>query len=239
MSQPSPEPGSIIVTGGTGGLGTAVTERLLATGSQVVVPWYDEAEADRLTPHPDLVLVKADLSDENDVERIIGRATADESRPLTGLVNLVGGFHSGSRVHETPVDVLDAQLSLNLRIAYLVTQAAMPELIRRGGGSVVCIGSAAATHPFPGAAGYIASKAAVAALVQSMAVEYAADSIRVNGLVPSMIDTPANRQAMPNADTSTWARPADLAEVIAFLLSDASRSVTGALIPVTGTTTGH
>ncbi|WP_420752283.1 SDR family NAD(P)-dependent oxidoreductase [Rhodococcus sp. O3] len=239
MSELSHGSGSVVVTGGTGGLGTAVTERLLATGSRVVVPWYDEAEADRLTPHPDLVLVKADLSDENDVERVVGLATADESRPLTGLVNLVGGFHSGSRVHETPVAVLDAQLSLNLRIAYLVTQAALPELIRRGGGSVVCIGSAGATHPFPGAAGYIASKAAVAALVQSMAVEYAPDSIRVNGLVPSMIDTPANRQAMPNADTSSWARPADIAEVIAFLLSDAARSVTGALIPVTGTTAGH
>ncbi|WP_241384582.1 SDR family NAD(P)-dependent oxidoreductase [Rhodococcus sp. CH91] len=239
MSELSLTPGSVVVTGGTGGLGTAVTERLLATGSRVVVPWYDEAETERLAPHPDLVLVEADLSDENDVERIVGLAGGDESRPLTGLVNLVGGFHSGSRVHETPVDVLDAQLSLNLRIAYLVTQAALPELIRRGGGSVVCIGSAAATHPFPGAAGYIASKAAVAALVQSLAVEYAPDSIRVNGLVPSMIDTPANRQAMPDADTSSWARPADLAEIIAFLLSDASRSVTGALIPVTGTTAGH
>lgn len=236
MSEHTTGSGSVVVTGGTGGLGTAVTERLLATGARVVVPWYDEAEVDRLTPHPDLLLVKADLSDENDVERVISLAAEDDSRPMTGLVNLVGGFHSGSRVHETPVDVLDAQLSLNLRIAYLVTQAALPELIRHGGGSIVCIGSAAATSPFPGAAGYIASKAAVAALVQSMAVEYAPDSIRVNGLVPSMIDTPANRQAMPDADTSSWARPTDIAEVIAFLLSDASRAVTGALVPVTGST---
>lgn len=225
---------TVVVTGGTGGLGTAVTGHLLDAGWRVVVPWFDPAEADRLDAHPGLELLRADLSSEADVETLIARAAGDDARPLTGVVNLVGGFHSGSRVHETPVDVLDAQLSINVRIAYLVTQAALPELIRRGGGSVVCIGSAAATRPFPGAAGYIASKAAVAALVQSLAVEYTSDNIRVNGIVPSMIDTPANRLAMPGADTSTWARPADIAEVISFLLSDASRAVTGASIPVTG-----
>ncbi|MEE2033191.1 SDR family NAD(P)-dependent oxidoreductase [Rhodococcus chondri] len=221
-----------IVTGGTGGLGAAVTRHLLEAGWRVVVPWYDESELDRLAPHPRLEMVRADLSDEQEVEQVVARAAADESRPLYGVVNLVGGFTSGPRVHETPVEVLDAQLSLNLRIAYLVTQSALPELIRHGGGSVVCIGSAAANRPFPGAATYIASKAAVAALVQSLAVEYAGDSIRVNGLLPTMIDTPANRAAMPDADRSGWARPDDIAEVIGFLLDDSSRAVSGATIPV-------
>lgn len=228
-------PHTAIVTGGTGGLGSAVTEYLLVRGWRLVVPWYAEAELDRVPTHPDLELVHADLSDERDVEAVVELATKDEQRPLFGIVNLVGGFVSGHRVHETPIEVLDAQLSINLRIAYGVVQMALPHLIRAGGGSVVCIGSAAAVRPFPGAATYIASKAAVAALVEALAVEYAGDNIRVNGLLPTMIDTPANREAMPEADRTSWARPSDIAEVIAFLLSDSSRAVTGASIPVANT----
>lgn len=228
-------PCTAIVTGGTGGLGAAVTEHLLSRGWRLVVPWCVESELDRVPPHPDLELIRADLSVESDVEAVVELAAKDEDRPLHGIVNLVGGFASGHRVHETPIEVLDAQLSINLRVAYRVIQAGLPHLIRRGGGSVVCIGSAAAVRPFPGAATYIASKAAVAALVEALAVEYSCDNIRVNGLLPTMIDTPANREAMPEADRTSWARPSDIAEVIAFLLSDASRAVTGASIPLANT----
>jgi NAD(P)-dependent dehydrogenase (short-subunit alcohol dehydrogenase family) len=232
-------PCTAIVTGGTGGLGSAVTEHLLELGWRLVVPWYIEGELDRVPAHPGLELVRADLSVDADVESVVELATKDEERPLFGIVNLVGGFVSGQRVHETPIEVLDAQLSINLRIAYGIVQTALPYLIRRGGGSVVCIGSAAAVRPFPGAATYIASKAAVAALVEALAVEYGGDNIRVNGLLPTMIDTPANREAMPEADRSSWARPSDIAEVIGFLLSDASRAVTGASIPVANTAGAH
>lgn len=228
-------PYTAIVTGGTGGLGSAVTEHLLDRGWRLVVPWYAESELDRVPTHPGLELVRADLSVDAEVDAVVELATKDEERPLFGIVNLVGGFVSGQRVHETPIEVLDAQLSINLRIAYGIVQTALPHLIRRGGGSVVCIGSAAAVRPFPGAATYIASKAAVAALVEALAVEYAGDNIRVNGLLPTMIDTPANREAMPEADRSSWARPSDIAEVIGFLLSDSSRAVTGASIPVANT----
>lgn len=228
-------PFTALVTGGTGGLGAPVAEHLLDSGWRLVVPWYAESELDRLPPHPDLELIRADLSVDEDVTSVMSLATKDEDRPLYGVVNLVGGFVSGQRVHETAIEVLDAQLSINLRVAYRVIQAGLPHLIRRGGGSVVCIGSAAAVRPFPGAATYIASKAAVAALVEALAVEYARDNIRVNGLLPTMIDTPANREAMPEADRTSWARPSDIAEVIGFLLSDASRAVTGASIPVANT----
>ncbi|NGP07275.1 SDR family oxidoreductase [Rhodococcus sp. 14C212] len=231
MNETSPAR-TVIVTGGTGGLGAAVTGHLLDAGWRLVVPWYVDAELDRIAPHPNLETIRADLSDEQAVEAIVECATKDEDRPLFGVVNLVGGFAAGHRVHETPLEVLDAQLSINLKIAYRVIQAALPELIRHGGGSVVCIGSAAAVRPFPGAATYVASKAAVSALVQALAVEYADDNIRVNGLLPTMIDTPANRAAMPEADRSTWARPTDIAEVIGFLLGDSSRAVSGASIPV-------
>lgn len=231
MNETSPAR-TVIVTGGTGGLGAAVTRHLLDAGWRLVVPWYVEAELDRVVPHPNLETIRADLSDEQDVEAVVECATKDEARPLYGVVNLVGGFAAGRRVHETPIEVLEAQLSINLTIAYRVIQAALPELIRHGGGSVVCIGSAAAVRPFPGAATYVASKAAVSALVQALAVEYAGDNIRVNGLLPTMVDTPANRDAMPEADRSSWARPTDIAEVIGFLLGDSSRAVSGASIPV-------
>ncbi|CCW12818.1 SDR family NAD(P)-dependent oxidoreductase [Rhodococcus aetherivorans] len=231
MNETSPAR-TVIVTGGTGGLGAAVTRHLLDAGWRLVVPWYVEAELDRVVPHPNLETIRADLSDEQDVEAVVECATKDEARPLYGVVNLVGGFAAGRRVHETPIEVLEAQLSINLTIAYRVIQAALPALIRHGGGSVVCIGSAAAVRPFPGAATYVASKAAVSALVQALAVEYAGDNIRVNGLLPTMVDTPANRDAMPEADRSSWARPTDIAEVIGFLLGDSSRAVSGASIPV-------
>ena len=224
---------TVLVSGGTGGLGSAVTKHLLDTGWRVVVPWLVRDELERVGTHPNLQLVQADLSDEQQLEDALNLACDDPDAPLFGVVNLVGGFTSGPRVHETPIEVLDSQLDLNLRTAYSVSQAALPHLIRRGGGSIVCISTAATLNPFPGGASYIASKAAVSALVETMALEYRDDHIRVNALLPVVIDTPANRAAMPDADTSRWSKPADIAKVIEFLISDAGASVTGGLIPVT------
>lgn len=222
-----------LVSGGTGGLGAAVTAHLLDTGWRVVVPWVAPGELERVGTHPNLHLVKADLSDEQQLEDVLAVAADDPGAPLFGVVNLVGGFSSGPRVHETPIGVLDSQFDLNVRTAYSVSQAALPHLIRRGGGSIVCISAAATHNPFSGGASYIASKAAVSALVETMAVEYLDDHIRVNALLPVVIDTPANRAAMPDADTSRWSQPADVAKVIEFLLSDSGSPITGGLIPVT------
>ncbi|MCK0090740.1 SDR family NAD(P)-dependent oxidoreductase [Rhodococcus sp. HNM0563] len=222
-----------LVSGGTGGLGAAVTAHLLDAGWRVVVPWVAPEELERVGTHPNLHLVKADLSDEQQLEEVLAVAADDPGAPLFGVVNLVGGFSSGPRVHETPIGVLDSQFDLNVRTAYSVSQAALPHLIRRGGGSIVCISAAATHNPFSGGASYIASKAAVSALVETMAVEYRDDHIRVNALLPVVIDTPANRAAMPDADTSRWSQPAEVAKVIEFLLSDAGSPITGGLIPVT------
>lgn len=224
---------TVLISGGTGGLGAAVTKHLLDCGWRVVVPWVVRDELERVGTHPNLHLVEANLTDEQQLEDTLAVAGDDESAPLFGVVNLVGGFSSGPRVHETPIDVLDSQLDLNLRTAYTVSQAALPHLIRRGGGSIVCISTAATRNPFPGGASYIASKAAVSALVETMALEYRDDHIRVNALLPVVIDTPANRAAMPDADTSRWSKPEDIAKVIEFLLSDAGSAITGGLIPVT------
>ena len=222
-----------LVTGGTGGLGVAVVEHLLARGWRVVVPWLAEHELERLPPRDGLSLVEADLLDSGSVARVAGRAAAD-SKPLGAAVNLVGGFAQGGRIHETPVEDFERQLQLNLRTTYLVSQAAIPHLLAAGGGAIVCVGTRAALRPFPGAAGYVTSKAAVLAFVQAVAVEYRDDGIRCNAVVPSVIDTPANRAAQPDADHDRWVAPAEIAAVIGFLCSDDSAPISGAAIPVYG-----
>lgn len=225
---------SAIVTGGTGGLGAAVVARLLDDGWRVVVPWVVEAELERVERSEGLELIKADLFDPTAVAEVVSAAVAGEGAPLRGLVNLVGGFAAGGRVHETPIENFEKQFRLNLRATYLMTQAAVPPMMQGGDGSIVCVGTRAVFQPFRGAAGYIASKAAVIAFAQAVATEYRDDGIRCNAILPSVIDTPANRAAMPNADHSRWVKPEQIAGVVAFLLSDDSEPTSGAAIPVYG-----
>jgi len=225
---------SAIVTGGTGGLGSAVVARLLDDGWRVVVPWVVERELERMPEREGLELVQADLSDAEAVAAVVSLAAGSSDAPLWGVVNLVGGFAMGARVHETPIEEFEKQFRLNLRPTYLVVSASVPHLLEAGGGSIVCVGSRAAVQPFSGAAGYISSKAAVIAFAQAVAAEYKHDGIRCNAIMPSVIDTPANREAMPKADFDKWVKPAEIAGVIAHLLSDASRSTSGAAIPVYG-----
>lgn len=223
-----------LVTGGTGGLGTAVTARLLADGWRVVVPWVAERELERVEHHPGLELVRGDLFEPDAVAAVAVAAAADAAAPLKGVVNLVGGFAVGGRVHETPLDEFEAQLRINLRPTYLVTHAALPHLLDAGGGSIVCTSTRAALRPFAGAAGYVSSKAAVIAFAQALAVEYREDGIRANAILPSVIDTPANRASMPDADFARWVKPSEIAAVIAFLLSEDSAPTSGAAVPVYG-----
>jgi NAD(P)-dependent dehydrogenase (short-subunit alcohol dehydrogenase family) len=219
-----------LVTGGTGGLGAAVTRELLESGWRVVVPWVDERELGRVERHERLELVQADCMDHAQVAAAI--QTAGEG--LRAAVNLIGGFAAAGRVHETPVEAFESQLRLNLRATYLVCAAAVPVLLRAGGGAVVCVSSRAALRPFAGAAGYITAKAAVLAFVDALDAEYRQDGIRANAIIPSVIDTPANRAAMPGADPSKWVRPEEIARVIGYLCSDESTATSGAHVPVYG-----
>jgi NAD(P)-dependent dehydrogenase (short-subunit alcohol dehydrogenase family) len=225
---------SAIVTGGTGGLGAAVVTRLLDDGWRVVVPWVAEAELDRVQPRPGLELVHADLFEPSSVAEVARKGAEDGEAPLRGLVNLVGGFAMGARVHETPIEDFEQQFRLNLRATYLMTQAALGAMLEQAGGSIVCVGTRAAVRPFRGAAGYISSKAAVIAFSEALAVEYRDDGIRCNTILPSVIDTPGNRASMPDADHERWVKPEAIAGVIAHLLSDDSSPVSGAAIPVYG-----
>lgn len=220
---------SVVVTGGTGGLGAAVTRAFLDDGWRVVVPWIQERELERVERHERLALVRADLMD---AESAAG-AVAEAGDGLRALVNLVGGFAQGGRVHETPIDDFEAQLRLNLRPTYLMCAAAIPRMLA-GGGAIVCVSSRAALRPFPGAAGYITAKAAVLALVDALHAEYRDDGIRTNAILPSTIDTPANRRSMPDADFSRWVKPEEIARVVRFLCSDDAAVTSGAHVPVYG-----
>src|SRR5437763_819100 len=226
-----------IVTGGTGGLGAAVVGRLLDERWRVVVPWIAERELERVKQREGLELVQADLFDPGAVEQVVRVAAQVDGVPLRGLVNLVGGFAAGGRVHETPIEQFEEQFRLNLRATYLMIQGVVPRMLENGPptrGSIVCVGTRAAIQPFAGAAGYASSKAAVIAFAQAVAVEYRDEGIRCNAILPSVIDTPGNRASMPDADFDRWVEPAEIAGVIAHLLSEDSAPTSGAAIPVYG-----
>ena len=227
-------PGSALITGGTGGLGAAVTHAFLDAGWRVVVPVFAERERERVPAHERLVLEPADLADAASTTAIAELAAADAEAPLRAVVNLVGGYASAGRVHETPVEDYEAQLRLNLRPTYLVCHAAIPHLQVAGGGAIVCVSSRAALRPFAGAAGYIVAKAAVLAFVDVLAAEYRDDGIRANAVLPSVIDTPGNRASMPDADWSRWVAPERIASVVRFLCEDGAGVVSGAHVPVYG-----
>ena len=218
----------VLVAGGTGHLGTAVVRELLAGGYAITATWVVESEAERLSAEP-VELVHADLFDPDAVQKAV-----DSTPELEAVVNLVGGYAEGPRVHETDPDQFDGLMKLNVKPGFLLARAAMPRLIVRGGGAFVGVSARAALRPFPGAAGYIASKAAVLALIQALDAEYKRHGIRCNAILPSVIDTPPNRAAQPDADYSKWVQPEDIAKVVRFLVSGESGPISGAAVPVYG-----
>jgi NAD(P)-dependent dehydrogenase (short-subunit alcohol dehydrogenase family) len=228
--------GTILVTGGTGALGTAAVGELLTTGARVVATWIVPAERDRVSEelgsHELLELCEADCSTEPGAAAAV--EVAARHAPLAALVNLIGGYASGGRTHEAPADELHRMIHLNLMTAYWTTRAALPAMVAQGGGSVVCVGAKAALQPFKGSPAYNVAKAAVVAFVRSLAIDYRDDGIRANAVLPSVIDTPANREQMPTADHSKWVPPVQIARVIRFLCSPDSAPTSGAAIPVYG-----
>jgi NAD(P)-dependent dehydrogenase (short-subunit alcohol dehydrogenase family) len=219
---------TVLVAGGTGHLGTAVVRELLAGGYAITATWVVEREAERLAAEP-VELVHADLFDPEQVVKAV-----DATEDLEGVVNLVGGYAEGQLVHETDPDQFDGLMRLNVKPCFLLARAAMPRLMERGGGAFVGVSARPALRPFPGAAGYIASKAAVLALIQALDVEYKHHGIRCNAILPSVIDTPANRSAQPDADYSKWVQPEEIAKVVRFLVSEESGPISGAPVPVYG-----
>jgi NAD(P)-dependent dehydrogenase (short-subunit alcohol dehydrogenase family) len=222
---------AVLVAGGTGALGGAVLRELAESGYDVTATWLVEREAERIESElgDSVRLLQADLLDG------AGAAGAVEAvEELEAVVNLVGGFSDGPKAHETDPDEFMKLIRLNVLPAFLLARAAMPVLSERGGGAFVAVSARAALRPFPGAAGYITGKAAVLALVQALDSEYKGAGVRCNAILPSVIDTPANREATPDADFDRWVKPAEIAKVIRFLVSDDSAPVSGAGVPVYG-----
>jgi NAD(P)-dependent dehydrogenase (short-subunit alcohol dehydrogenase family) len=225
---------TVLVTGGTGALGTAVVEVFLDAGWRVACTWVLPHERERIAERDGLELIEADLFHEEQVTAAVREAASIDGAPLRAVANLVGGYLAGPRVDETTLEEFEGQLRLNLHPTFLVTRAALPALVEAGGGAIVCMSARAAERPFGGAAAYASSKAAVRAFAQSVAVEYRDDGVRCNAVLPSVIDTPANRTAEPDADHSRWVQPAEIARVVLFLCSEDSAPVSGAAIPVYG-----
>jgi NAD(P)-dependent dehydrogenase (short-subunit alcohol dehydrogenase family) len=218
-----------LITGGAGGLGVAVVEAFLRDGWRVVVPCEPGDAHERLPAGAESL--EADLTAPGDVARAVTTAAGDEAAPLRAVANLVGGFRAGQPVATTPIADFEALFALNLRPTYLVTQAALPRLAAAGGGAIVCVSSISAIEPFAGGAGYAAAKAAVAAFARSVAREGEPDGIRCNVIQPTMIDTPANRAAMPDS-IDKMVPPERIAAVIRFLCGDESAALNGAVLPV-------
>jgi NAD(P)-dependent dehydrogenase (short-subunit alcohol dehydrogenase family) len=218
----------VLVAGGTGALGTAVVHELVAAGYAVTATWIVSAERDRLSALP-VELVEANLFDPAATESAVSAVGDPE-----GVVNLVGGFAAGPRVHETDPDEFARLIRLNLTPAFMLARAAMPRMIERGGGAFVGVSARPALRPFSGAAGYITAKAAVLAFIQALDAEYRDDGIRCNAILPSVIDTSANRESQPDADWSKWVPPEEIARVVRFLVSAESKPTSGAAIPVYG-----
>jgi NAD(P)-dependent dehydrogenase (short-subunit alcohol dehydrogenase family) len=223
---------SVIVTGGTGGLGGAVVSAFLASGDRVVVPWIVEQESARMREHfadalraQQLALVQADVAEADGAASVAKAAGA-----VAVLVNGVGGFAMGAH-HETDLGVWDHLYRLNVRAAAAMTMAALPLLFAGGGGAIVNVAANAALDPPAGMGAYTASKAALIAFTRSLAREVADRGIRVNAVLPTTIDTPANRAAMPDANFALWTKPEQIAAVIHWLASDAAGAVRGALVP--------
>jgi NAD(P)-dependent dehydrogenase (short-subunit alcohol dehydrogenase family) len=233
-------PETVLVTGAAGALGDAVVRRFASAGARVALLDIEKETIERraaalgaAASGAGHLAVAADLADEAAVKAAVGRVLAAFGR-IDALANLAGGFAMGPPVHETPLALWRRMMDLNATGLVIAAGAVVPAMLGRGRGAIVNVGALSALSGKAAMAAYTASKAAVIRLTESMAAELRDKGINVNCVLPSIIDTPANRAAMPKADFAKWVAPAALADVIAFLASDGARAIHGAAIPVAG-----
>lgn len=227
---------SVLVTGGTGALGTAVTIRLLNEGYRVAATWVHEQEVARLIEeagNPDLICVNADVTDPLSIDEAI-RETEVRQGPIAGLVHLVGAWSGGSLTHDHSLETWNEMLDLNLTSAFLCCRAVLPGMIERDRGRMVLVSSRTAEQERSGQVGYAVAKAGLQVLAETIVEENRLANVTANVVAPSTLDTPSNREAMPSADIGGWVSVDDVAACIAFLVSDAAGAIRGARVPIYG-----
>ncbi|MGB7441342.1 MAG: 3-oxoacyl-ACP reductase FabG [Coleofasciculaceae cyanobacterium] len=224
----------VLLTGGTGGLGMGVTRVVLGLGAKVTIPYHKEEEVEQLKGMLSaeelgrVKFVSADLTDEAAVKTVI-----QQMEKVDVLIHLVGGFSMG-KTHEYSYEDWKKDFDLNLNSTFLVCKHSLGKMLESGYGRIVTIGSRGAVQPAGQLASYGASKAAVVALTKAIADETKGTNITANSVLPSIIDTPANRESMGEENAQDWVKPESLAQVICFLASEAAADLRGAAIPVYG-----
>lgn len=228
----------VLIAGGTGGLGRAITLLALQQGACIAVPYRREEEFASLVQvvgdvGDRLAGFRADVTDPAATAKLVEEVRGRFGR-LDALVNSVGGYAGGLALWETDAATFNRMIDLNLRAAYALAHAVVPALLAQKEGAIVNVSAKAAWDHAAGASAYAASKAAGVALLDSLAADLRGTGVRVNSILPSIIDTPANREAMPRADFAKWPKPEEIARVVLFLLSDEARVIHGASVPVFG-----
>jgi NAD(P)-dependent dehydrogenase (short-subunit alcohol dehydrogenase family) len=237
MSQTRFDGQVILITGGTGALGSAVSRTFLGEGARVAVTYRDSREFEQLkraageSDAARLAGWQVDLTSEAQMQGAVSALAAEFGR-IDALVHTAGGYAGGTKLWETDPVAFDRMLAVNLRAAFVACRATLPTMLRQDRGCIVTVSARAALTQPGGSGAYVASKAAVLALMNSLSLDLKGTGIRVNTILPNLIDTAANRKNMPQADVTGWSKPEDIARVIMFLCSADSRVINGAAIPV-------
>jgi NAD(P)-dependent dehydrogenase (short-subunit alcohol dehydrogenase family) len=233
----------VLVAGGTGGLGRAVSLAFVEAGAQVIVTFQRPGDLDELKKTASAKLVEAegaslegyavDVTDEAAVAKLMDEILERHGR-LDCLVNAVGGYAGGIKLWELETKIVEQMIALNLRAGFVLARAAARVMVKQGSGAIVNVAAKAALDHAAGASAYAASKAAAVAMIDCLAADLKGTGVRANSIMPSIIDTAANRKAMPKADFAKWPKPEEIARVILFLCTDAGKLVQGAAVPVYG-----
>ena len=229
---------NVLITGGTGILGSAVTKAYLTQGGTVAVTYLFDNEVDRFKQHnPELSekvnFLFANVTEETEVQQTV-QSFITQFGHLDILVNIVGGFIGGIPTAELEEDRWDFMMDLNLKSVFLCCKTVIPYMTEQGYGKIVNVSARAGLKGEAGLSAYCVSKGGVRTLTESLAAEVMDSGINVNAIMPSIMDTPANRESMPDEDHSRWVAPVDVAKVICFLTSDDASIINGAAIPVYG-----
>jgi NAD(P)-dependent dehydrogenase (short-subunit alcohol dehydrogenase family) len=220
----------VLITGASGGLGEIVTRNFLDGGAHVVgvaLDWNGDPQSYRLLP------LTLDLTDPEQCRKAATQ-TLQQHHRIDALIHLVGGYAGGTTIAATSDETWDRMMNINLHATFNLCREVLPHMMAAGRGRIIAIGSKVGTEPVPRLGAYHVSKAAMHALIRVLAAECKGTGITANAILPSTIDTPWNRESMPDADYSKWVKPWSIAQLIMYLASEAASEVNGALIPIYG-----